>query len=162
MKGLAQLQNFCRSFLFFKAVAFCPQLFLVAIISLVSMTGLAEEGDGYVAKIEAHTPKEIRDILERAEVLVDESSDLSEVKPIALILHGKESAAFLRNNYDEYRDLVDLAAKLDAFDVVDVQICETWMRINDVDRSQLPAFVNTVPYGPREEKKLLGSGFIYF
>jgi intracellular sulfur oxidation DsrE/DsrF family protein len=132
-------------------------------LSWLSPAALAEEQPaGYLARIEAHTTEELQDILSRAEEYMSRQHRFSQTRPIALVLHGEEVKAFLRENYVSNKELVDLAAKLDAFNVIDIQVCEVWMSLNQVDRDQLPAFINTVPYGPREEKRLQGSGYIFF
>ena len=117
---------------------------------------------GLVAHIEAHTTEELASILSRAETLLEAEEQYSSQQPIALILHGDETEAFLKGNYTAYRELVDLAARLDAFNVIDVQVCETWMRDNGVEREQLPPFVNTVPYGPAAERELIERGYDHF
>lgn len=117
---------------------------------------------GLVAHIEAHTAEELSSILSRAEALLEAEEQYSSQQPIALILHGDETEAFLKGNYSAYRELVDLAARLDAFNVIDVQVCETWMRDNGVEREQLPPFVNTVPYGPAAERELIERGYDHF
>ncbi len=117
---------------------------------------------GLVAHIEAHTPQELASILTRAEAVLEAEENYSNARPIALILHGDETQAFLKGNYEAYRELVDMAARLDAFNVIDVQVCETWMRDNGVSREQLPPFVNTVPYGPAVEQELLKQGYEHF
>ena len=140
-------------------------LLRAASLSLVLVSSslvAAETPVGYVARIQAHTPEEVGSILNRAEDLMAQQDSYSQEKPIALILHGEEAQAFLRSNYGSHKELVDLAAKLDAFNVIDVQICETWMSMNKVDRSEIPAFINTVPFGPAAEQALKGSGYLYF
>ena len=63
---------------------------------------------------------------------------------------------------EQHKALLDLAERLEKNNVIDVRICETWMRANDVDRSELPEFVDTVPLGPSEEVRLRKDGYIYF
>lgn len=138
---------------------------LVAGTSWVSAEALRLDDHGrpgLVAHIEAHTPEELSSILSRAESLLEAEDRYSSEEPIALILHGEETNAFLKGNYAAYRDLVDQAARLDAFNVIDIQVCETWMRDNGVEREQLPPFINTVPYGPAAERDLIEQGFDYF
>lgn len=115
----------------------------------------------YIGQIQAHTPAEIQSILQRLDTLHN-NSEFPSSQPLALVLHGDEVNAFLRKNYSANRELVDLAARLDAFDAVDIQICETWMRDSSVSIEDLPAFVDTVPYGPAREQELLEDGFEYF
>lgn len=116
----------------------------------------------YLAEIRLHTPMEIEDLLERASKLVESAEAYRGFEPIAVVLHGNEADAFRSGNYNRYRKLIDLAARLDAFNVIDVQICETWMRMNNVKRSELPAFVDTVPFGPAAQRTLKRQGYQAF
>jgi len=116
----------------------------------------------YLAEIRLHTPMEIEDLLERASKLVESAEAYKGFEPIAVVLHGDEADAFRSGNYQRYRKLIDLAARLDAFNVIDVQICETWMRMNNISRSELPAFVDTVPFGPAAERSLKRKGYQAF
>ena len=99
----------------------------------------------YVAKIQAHTPAELSDILSRLDSLLQKDGAYPSSQPLALVLHGDEARAFLQENYQDHRELVDLAARLDAFNAVDIQICETWLRGAKVQQGELPAFVETGP-----------------
>lgn len=116
----------------------------------------------WMAYLQAHTPEEVSAILGRAESLFDSADGYPSQTPIALILHGEETWAFLKSNYATNRVLVDQAARLDAYNVIDVQVCETWMRDNDVSADQLPPFVSTVPYGPAVEQELRQQGYDHF
>lgn len=116
----------------------------------------------YVAKIQAHTPSELNDILSRLDSMLQQEGEFPSSQPLALVLHGDEAEAFLQKNYQDHRALVDLAARLDAFNAVDIQICETWLRGAKVKQGELPAFVDTVPYGPAVEEELLDDGYEYF
>jgi len=120
------------------------------------------ESPAFIAQIEAHTPNEVSDILHRLETLLQNGQSFPSNAPLALVLHGDEAGVFLRRNYQSNKALVDLAARLDAFDAVHIQICETWMRGASVSKSELPAFVETIPYGPAQEKALLEQGYEYF
>lgn len=136
-----------------------------SIFTLVILLGfsssLRAETAPFVAILHAHTPEELSGILDQAEHWSNSRSNYSDA-PIAIVLHGDEAKAFIKQNYDMYRHLVDKAAKLDAFKVVDIKICETWMGSNQVSRDQLPPFVDTVPFGPGEEQKLLKTGYQAF
>ena len=148
--------------------------FLFSIVRLVALSlvianahsdslhsGNLDSGN-FIAQIEAHTPSEVTRILQRLDLLLQGEDSFPSSQPLALVLHGEEARAFLRQNYQENRELVDLAARLDAFNAIDIQICETWLRGAAINRSELPAFVDTVPYGPAEEKALLEQGYEYF
>lgn len=117
---------------------------------------------GLIAYLEARTTQELSSILTRAEDVFERQDSYSSQPPIALILHGDETAAFLKDNYGAHRELVDLAARLDAFNVIDIQVCEAWMRDNGVSRRELPPFVTTVPYGPAAEQELIERGYEHF
>lgn len=116
----------------------------------------------YMTQIRLHTPMELEALLERASGLVGQAQQYKSFEPIAVVLHGNEANAFRFDNYQRYRKLIDLAARLDAYKVIDVKICETWMRVNNVQRSELPAFVDTVPFGPAEQRKLYREGYQAF
>lgn len=80
--------------------------------------------------------------------------EATEGSPIVVMLHGEEAHPFVRGNYQANKAIVDQTAKLAAYDVIDVKICETWMRINNYERADLFPFVGTVPYGVTELERL--------
>ncbi|MCZ6709455.1 MAG: hypothetical protein O7B25_03745 [Gammaproteobacteria bacterium] len=88
------------------------------------------------------------------------AADLTTVEPIVVVLHGTEAAFFTRDNYTANKLLVDRAALLDAQRLIDVRMCETWMNANDVRQSDLPAFIDTVPYAPEEIDRLMSEGYL--
>lgn len=117
---------------------------------------------GYVAEIKLHTPAEVEQMLRRAELYVENLDQYPNFEPIKIILHGPELRVFDRKNYQEYKDLVGLAARLEAFNVIDVQVCEVRMLQDGIQMSDLPSFIEPVPFGPAEEKRLLKRGYQYF
>jgi len=117
---------------------------------------------GYLARLNLHTPAEIEEMLRRAETYIEEFEKYPDFEPITVILHGPELRIFDRRNYNEYKEIVGLAARLEAFNVIDVQVCEVQMMQDGIQMSDLPAFVESVPYGPAEEKRLLKRGYQYF
>lgn len=121
-----------------------------------------EEVPGYVARIRLHTPDELKKVLEKAQKYVDGSEKFPDFDPIAVILHGPELQVFARKNYQMYKSIVELAAQLEAYKVIDVRVCEVQMQRDGIKIGDLPAFVDTVPYGPDEEQRLLKKGFQYF
>lgn len=74
--------------------------------------------------------------------------------PIIMMLHGNQAHRFVRRNYNENKALVDQTAKLAAYGVLDVKICETWMRGNNYTNKDLFPFVNSVPLGSAELERL--------
>jgi len=100
----------------------------------------------------------------RAEALYLESSALlPRSPPIALVLHGPEVEIFFRENYPRYKKIVDLAARLSAFEVVDIKICRTRLRFLEQSKSALVPFVGTVAFGPDEIERLTEEeGYVRF
>jgi intracellular sulfur oxidation DsrE/DsrF family protein len=124
---------------------------------------LSENADGYVARILNDSPEEVANALERVEKLYSEGRLPQSANPIAIILHGPEVEIFFKDNYEEYKRIVDLAARLSAFGVVDVRVCETQSGIMGRGRSSIHSFIGTVPFGPTAVKQLLDQqNYVYF
>ena len=133
-------------------------LFLL-LLWLANLAVAAEQK--FIAQLHANTPQELADLLDRAESWARQSKTYPKY-PISIVLHGPEVNVFIKQNYGRYQALVDQAAKLDAFKVVDIKICERWIGFNNIERNQLPPFVDTVPYGPAEERRLIEAGYQSF
>ena len=112
--------------------------------------------------ITVHTLDELRVLLDRAEQLAGTLQPKGENASVVLVLHGPEVEFFASSNYGKYKDIVDQAARLDAFDIVDVKICQTMMSIQGVARDDIPAFIEQVPLGQAEINRLVGEGYVYF
>lgn len=121
------------------------------------------EAPGYLARLDNASPEGLRGALERAEMLFMEGRLRNELPPASFVLHGPEVAVFFRENYSSNKNLIDLAARLSAFGVVDIQICETRTGVLGRDRSALLPFVGTVPFGPVEQQRLVEKEkYVYF
>lgn len=114
------------------------------------------------ANIALHTLGELRQLLEQAEGIANGDTAYNTEEPIAVVLHGEEIKAFLRSNYRTNKPLVDLAARLDAFNVIDVKVCKRWMGANGIMVNDLPPFVEAVPFGAGERERLEAAGYAYF
>jgi len=124
---------------------------------------LSSNANGYVARILNDSPEEVADALRRVEKLYLEGRLPQGASPMAIILHGPEVEIFFKDNYEEYKKIVDLAARLSAFGVVDVRVCETQSGIMGRGRSSIYSFIGTVPFGPNEVKRLLDQqNYVYF
>ena len=88
------------------------------------------------------------------------ADDPAAIDPVVVVLHGVEAASFTRDNYLANKLLVDRAALLDSKRLIDVRMCETWMVNNDVQLSDLPSFIETVPYAPEELVRLRSQGYL--
>ena len=115
-----------------------------------------------VLDISVHTIEELRVLFDRAENYAMTPRLSGEHASIVLVLHGPEVEFFSINNYDKYKDVVDQAARLDAFDIVDVKICQTMLEIQGVRREDIPTFIEQVPQGPEEVERLVREGYVYF
>ncbi|MEO0443134.1 MAG: DsrE family protein [Pseudomonadota bacterium] len=123
----------------------------------------ANNASGYLARILNDSPEEVAEALERAEALYLEGKFPTEANPIAIVLHGPEVEIFFKDKYEEYKNIVDLAARLSAFGVVDVRVCETQSGIMGRSRNSIHPFIGTVPFGPTEVKRLLEQqNYVYF
>jgi intracellular sulfur oxidation DsrE/DsrF family protein len=83
-----------------------------------------------------------------------------DTQPVVVILHGSEALPFTSAGYASHRDLVDRAARLDAYRLIDVRMCETWMSRNGIEKSDIPAFIETIPYAPEEIRRLETEGYL--
>ena len=115
-----------------------------------------------VLDITVHTIDELKVLFDRAEQLALAPQPPGGEASVVLVLHGPEVEFFSISNYDRYKDVVDQAARLDAFDVVDVKICRTMMEIRGIPRDDIPAFIEQVPQGPEEVERLVREGYVYF
>ena len=115
-----------------------------------------------VLDISVHTIEELRVLLDRAEQLAMAPRPEGEEDSVVLVLHGPEVEFFAIGNYGEYRDIVDQAARLDAFDVVDVRICDTMLSEYGLGPDDIPSFIERVPFGPGEVERLRREGYVYF
>jgi intracellular sulfur oxidation DsrE/DsrF family protein len=114
------------------------------------------------AQIRLHTADELKELLVRAEELSQSMEEYPSKEPVAFVLYGEEIDLFRRSNYQSNQELVDLAARLEAYQVVDFKVCETWMGKNQISGEQLPAFLDRVHNGAEEANRLEASGYIYF
>ena len=112
--------------------------------------------------ISVHSIEELEILFDRAEALAAQPRPAGHEDSIVLVLHGPEVEFFAIPNYARYRVIVDRAARLDAFDVVDVKICQIMMRNYGIAPDEIPAFIEQVPDGGLEIERLTRDGYVYF
>lgn len=122
--------------------------------------GQPGEATPVVVDVVLHKRDDILRMLQRAEELAMMPNPVERPRQISLVLHGNEIENFKISQYKNNKEIVDLAAKLDAFNVIDVKMCNTMMNQLGVPRKEIPAFIEVVPYGPAEIEKLIEQGFI--
>ena len=123
----------------------------IAFVALALANGAWAEGE--FVDLYPKTKDDIMTILETLEGTI-ETHDALNGSPIVMMLHGKEAHRFVRGNYSANKAIVDQTAKLAAHNVIEVRICETWLRNNNYESSDLFPFVSPVPYGVAELKRL--------
>ncbi|UXD86177.1 DsrE family protein [Thalassolituus hydrocarboniclasticus] len=123
--------------------------------------GQLQPGSKIQAVVKLHTAEELQALLTRAEEL-SRSVDYRNNEPVRLVLSGDEIAIFVRSSYRGNKALVDLAARLDAFNVVELKVCRSWMARNKVDVADLPAFLDPVTNGAEEVTRLQLEGYASF
>lgn len=115
-----------------------------------------------VLDISVHTMEGLKVLFDRAEQLAMTPRPKGADASLVLVLHGPEVEFFSIQNYEQYRDIVDQAARLDAFDVVDLRICQTMIGARGIERTDIPSFIEQVPYGPGEVQRLQQEGYVTF
>lgn len=114
----------------------------------------------YLFDISEHTIGELESLLLRTREITEldmrEYPDLE----IVMIIHGPDIDWFTRQNQERNRELVDLAAKLDALEIIDMKVCEKTMQGRGIKPDDIPAFIEPVPYAPDEIKRLNKAGYI--
>ncbi len=118
------------------------------------------ENKSYLFDITDHSLEELEALLVRAEEVSQAHPADFEDLEIVMIIHGPDIDLFTSQNYVENKHLIDLAARLDAYDVIDMKVCEKTMSLHGVDRDDLPSFIEPVPYAPSEIKERLQDGYI--
>ena len=115
-----------------------------------------------VLDISVHTLEGLKVLFDRAEELAMRPRVQGEEASVVLVLHGPEVEFFAIGSYEKYKGIVDQAARLDAFDVVDVKICQSMMDARGIERDDIPSFIEQVPFGPGEVERLVRQGYVAF
>ena len=94
-------------------------------------------------------------ILDRVDELFNSARQGERFAPVVFLMHGDEARVMFKSSYPDHKRVVDLAAKLSAFGVIDIQVCDYWLDTRKLPRSEVQPFVNFVPYAPKEKKRLI-------
>jgi uncharacterized protein len=131
-----------------------PAILLVACLlgSLQPVQAEPREG-GYVFSVTVSTQQQLDVVLNRAEDL-RELFDPEQHSRIAIVLHGDELQLFQKENYSSNRSVVERARLLDEDNIIDIKACQTMMRTLQIDQSELPSFIEQVPFAPAEIERL--------
>ncbi len=120
----------------------------------------AQESVRYFFDTEGHSVEEIYALLQRAEELQSSARQQHQPMKIAMVMHGPDLDVFASKNYSMYKDVVDLAARLDSSGIIDFKACEMAMKSRGLSDNDLPAFFELVPFGPDEITELEGQGYV--
>jgi intracellular sulfur oxidation DsrE/DsrF family protein len=143
------------------AIRFLLLFGLVASGMFVGTTILQAEprATGYVFSVTVTSAQQLEVVLDRAEDL-RELFDPVEHSRIAIVLHGDELHLFQEQNYSTNQSVVERARLLDQDNIIDIKACRTMMRTLEIEQSELPSFIEQVPYAPAEIERLqLEEGF---
>ena len=134
-------------------------LLLVVVVMAAGTNALAEPVDpGYVFSVTVSSTQQLDVVLDRAEDL-RALFNPDEHGKIAIVLHGDELQLFQKNNYASNQSVVERARMLDQDNIIDIKACQTMMRVLDIEQSELPSFIEQVPFAPAEIERLQKEGF---
>ncbi len=118
---------------------------------------------GYVADLRVHSAEEFERVLERVDELFNQAQHGERFAPVVFLMHGDEARVMFKASYPDHKRAVDLAAKLSAFGVIDIQVCDYWLDQRKLPRSEMQPFVDFVPFAPKEKKRLISKeNYSYF
>lgn len=127
---------------------------LLGLMLLLSLPVQAQQADqGYVFSVTVESAEQLDVVLNRAERLRD-LYDPSQHSRIAIVLHGDELQLFQKRNYSSNMSLVERARELDQHSIIDIKACQTQMRLLEIEQSELPNFIEQVPFAPVEIDRL--------
>jgi intracellular sulfur oxidation DsrE/DsrF family protein len=130
-----------------------PTVLLSLILTAASGVVEGDGEKGFVFSVTVNSPQQLDVVLDRAEKLRKLFNPEDRGK-IAIVLHGVELQMFQKQNYSSNRSTVERARLLDEDKIIDIKACQTMMRVLHIDQSELPGFIEQVPYAPAEIERL--------
>ncbi len=118
------------------------------------------ENKSYLFVVKDHSIEELEALLTRAEEVSQSKPEDFEDLEIVMVIHGPDIDFFTSQNHENNGELLDVAARLDSFNVIDMKVCETTMSMRGVERHDIPPFIESVPFAPTEIKHRLEQGYI--
>jgi len=128
-------------------------LLLAGLMALTPTLQAEPKEEGYVFSVTVSTPQQLDVVLDRAEDM-RELFDPEQHSRIAIVLHGDELQLFQKQNYSSNQSVVERARLLDEDNIIDIKACQTMMRVLEIEQSELPSFIEQVPFAPAEIERL--------
>ena len=118
----------------------------------------------YLADISVNSPQELFDILTRADMLLESGwHSVEGSSPIIFLLHGDEARILFKQQYENNKEVVDLAARLTALNIVDIKVCDIWIEGNNLFIKDLQPFVGVANNAAAEADRLVSQeNYQYF
>ncbi len=114
----------------------------------------------YLFDLIDHEPEQIKQLLERAKSLSRTVNTSNGKSRIAMVIHGPDIEIFDVKNYIKNKDIIDLAAQLDAADIIDFKVCQVTADARGINKSNFPSFMEVVPFAPDEIDRLENEGYV--
>ncbi len=119
-----------------------------------------DDNTHYLFDLVDHDPDQIKQLLQRAESLSRSTDTNDQQSRIAMVIHGPDIEFFDKKNYAENKELIDLAARLDASDIIDFKVCKVTADSRGISGSSFPSFMEIVPFAPDEIDRLENDGYV--
>ncbi len=113
----------------------------------------------YMFDISGHSREELMALLKRADEVAAVSAPETDNLGITLILDGPNIGWFAKQDYENNKELVDLAARLDALKVIDLKVSQQTVRHYGYSESEIPDFIDRVSFAPEEMRRLENSEY---
>ena len=133
---------------------------LLSLVGLFSFSTIASAADATFRYYFDTAPTTLQEFDTLLDDLSNNEDQTPPGTPLIIMLHGDHANAFVRDNYPANKKRVDQTALLDAYGIIDVKMCATWMRLNDITEADIPPFIETVPYGVAELERLRKEGYM--
>ena len=111
--------------------------------------------NGLIARLDFEQADQIVEALLRVEAYYEQQGFTESHPPVTFVIFGPPVAIFFKTNYSDNKQIVDLAARLTALQVIDVRVCEFSYQAEGLDSKNLLPFVSTVPFGHDEVTRLV-------
>lgn len=117
-------------------------------------------GVHYLLDVSDNNPNQIKELLDRAEKLSTSSEPNEKASKVVMVIHGANVELFDKKNYFQNKSLIDQAARLDAFDVIDFKICQTAAASRGIKKTSFPSFLEVVSFAGYEIDRLEAKGYV--